>query len=284
MPLASIPEPSSVSWRLGPVSFRAYALCVIAGILLGILVTARRYRAQGGQPRVIVDVAAWAVPFGLLGAGAHALLEAIKHDFTSEPGAWRLAAEAVAAIGVPGAIALGSAGAWIACRRAGVPLGPVAGAAAPGVAFGLAIGGLAHWWAEDFYGRPATFWLAERIGPTHRVPGFEGDATFQPAFLYQSLWDVAVGLAIIWICRAWAGRRVALSGERVFLLAAAAYAAGGLWVESIRVGPLPGVLGMPYGAWGDVLVLVVAIAVLYWTRPRKTPPLARQTPGHVISA
>jgi prolipoprotein diacylglyceryltransferase len=280
VPLASIPEPGRVSW--GPI--RAYELCVIVGILIAIFVTARRYRAQGGQPGVILDVAAWAVPFGLLGAGAHALLEAIKHDFASEPDAWRLATETVAAIGVPGAIALGSLGAWIACRRAGAPLGPVAGAAAPGVAFGLAVGGLAHWWAQDFYGRPATFWLAERIGPTHRVAGFETYATFQPAFLWQSLWDVVVGVGIVWVSRAWAARRFALSGDRVFLLAAAAYAAGGLWVESIRIGPLPGLLGMPYGAWGDVVVFVLAIAALYWTRPRKAHPLASDSPGHVISA
>ena len=275
MPLASIPEPGRISW--GP--FRAYELCVIAGILIAIFVTIRRYRAQGCQPRVVLDVAAWAVPFGLFGAGAHALLEAIRHDFTGEPDAWRITTETVAAIGVPGAIALGALGAWIACKRSGVPLGPVAGAAAPGVAFGLAVGGLAHWWAQDFYGRPATFWLAERIGPTHRVTGFENYPTFQPAFLWQSLWDVAVGLGAIW-----AARRFALSGERVFLLAAAAYAAGGLWVESIRIGPLPGMLGMPYGAWGDVVVLVVAIAILYWTRPGKARPLAGHPTSHVISA
>lgn len=275
VPLASIPDPGRVSW--GPL--HAYTLCVIAGILIAILVTVRRYRAQGGRPGVIFDVAAWAIPFGLLGAGAHALLEAIRHDFTGHPDAWRIATESVAAIGVPGAVALGSLGAWIACKRAGVPLGPVAGAAAPGVAFGLAVGGLAHWWGQDFYGRPATFWLAERIEPTHRVAGFENYPTFQPAFLWQSLWDLAVGLGTIW-----AARRFALSGERVFLLAAAAYAAGGLWVESIRIGPLPRMLGMPYGAWGDVVVFVVAVAVFYWTRPRKPRPLARQSPGHVISA
>ena len=111
------------------------------------------------------------------------------------------------------------------------------------------------------------------------MTGFENYPTFQPAFLWQSLWDVAVGLGAIW-----AARRFALSGERVFLLAAAAYAAGGLWVESIRIGPLPGMLGMPYGAWGDVVVLVVAIAILYWTRPGKARPLAGHPTSHVISA
>jgi hypothetical protein len=43
------------------------------------------------------------------------------------------------ALGFPGALAAGSAAAWLACRRAGVKLAPVAGAAAPGLAFGLAL-------------------------------------------------------------------------------------------------------------------------------------------------
>lgn len=249
---------------------------------MAIAVTAYRYRRQGGRPSFILDVAAWAIPFGLTGAFVHAILENARHDFVHVPGAWHAATTAVAAIGVPGAIALGSLGAWIACRRANMPLTPVAQAAAPGVAFGLAVGGLAHWWAQDFYGRPATWWLAERITPEHRVSGFENVPTFQPAFLYQSLWDVAVALSTIW-----AAKRFALTGERVFMVAAAGYAAGGLWVESLRIGPLPRVLGMPYGAWGDVVVFVLAALGLYLTRPRRKPPyrasLAHGPTSNVIS-
>ena len=69
---------------------------------------------------------------------------------------------------------------------------------------------------------------------------YENYGTFQPAFLYQSLWDVAVGLGVIW-----AARRFALSGERTFMLCAACYAVGSFWVESLRIGPLPQVLGRP---------------------------------------
>ena len=282
MPIASIPVPGTTAWHLGPLTVRAYALCVIAGIAVGLLVMVRRYSRAGGRPGFVLDVAAWAIPFGLIGAFAHAMLEETRHDFVHEPDLWHAAATAVAAIGVPGAIALGALGAWIACRRASIPLGPVAQAAAPGVAFGLAVGGLAHWWAQDFYGRPATWWLAERITPEHRVSGFENYATFQPAFLYQSLWDLAVGA-----CTLWVAKRFALTGGRVFMVAAAGYAAGGLWVESLRIGPLPRVLGMPYGAWGDVVVFVLAAVGLYLTRRRPQPPyripVADDSPSNVIS-
>jgi prolipoprotein diacylglyceryltransferase len=267
MPLASIPSPGHTAWRLGPLPLRAYTLCVAAGIIVAVVVASRRYRANGGRPGVMLDVAAWAVPFGLAGAAAHALLIDTRHDFSRHYHLWHAATAAVAAIGVPGAVALGAAGAWIACRRARVPLGPVAGAAAPAVMFGLAIGGLGYWWTQQFYGQPSTWWWAVQISPTHRAPGYENYSTFQPAFAYQSLWDVAVGFAVIW-----AARRFALTGERTFMLCAAAYAAGGFWVEAVRIGPLPQVLGVRYGEVGDVVVFALAVAGLYLTRPRRTPP------------
>ena len=201
MVLASIPSPSPAAWRLGPLSVRAYALCVAVGILVAVVVASRRYRRSGGGRGVILDVAAWAVPFGLIGAALHALLIATRHDFTREHGVWHAVTAGVAAIGVPGAVVLGAAGAWIACRRSSLRLGPVAGAAAPALMFGLAVGGLGNWWAQQFYGPPSTWWWAVPISPTHRAPGYENYATFQPAFLYQSLWDVAVGLGVIWAAR-----------------------------------------------------------------------------------
>jgi len=267
MPLASIPSPGHVAWRLGPLSVRAYALCVIAGIIVAVVAASRRYRRSGGQPGIILDVAAWAVPFGLAGALAHAMLLDAGHDFSHAYRLWHALAAAVAAIGISGAVALGAVGAWVACRRAGIRLGPVAVAAAPAVAFGLAIGGLGNWWAQQFYGQPSTWWWAVQISPEHRVPGYENYATFQPLFLYQSLWDVALGIVVIW-----AARRFKLSGARTFMLGAAGYAVGGLWVESARIGPLPHVLGVRYGSLGDMAVFVLAVAGMYLTRPRRRPP------------
>jgi prolipoprotein diacylglyceryltransferase len=267
MPLASIPSPGHTAWRLGPFPLRAYALCITAGIIVAVVVASRRYRATGGRPGIMLDVAAWAIPFGLVGAAAHALLIDTRHDFGRHYHLWHAATGAVAAIGVPGAVALGAAGAWIACRRARVPLGPVAGAAAPAVMFGLAIGGLGNWWTQQSYGHPSTWWWAVQISPTHRAPGYENYSTFQPIFAYQSLWDVAVGFGVIW-----AARRFALTGERTFMLCAAAYAAGGFWVEAVRIGSLPQVLGVRYGQVGDVVVFALAVAGLYLTRPRSTPP------------
>jgi hypothetical protein len=67
------------------------------------------------------------------------------------------------------------------------------------------------------------------------------------------------------------------------MLFAAAYAVGGYWVESVRIGPLPHALGLRYGALGDIAVFVVAVVSLYLTRPRpksrpRRPPPPRPHP------
>ena len=67
MVLASIPSPAQAVWHLGPIPLRAYALAIILGIVIAWWWMDKRYRAKGGPEDVSVDVAMWAVFFGILG-------------------------------------------------------------------------------------------------------------------------------------------------------------------------------------------------------------------------
>src|SRR2546430_10680898 len=101
MPLASIPSPAHAVWHLGPLPVRAYALCVIAGIVVAIAVASRRYQRSGEKPGVILDVAAWAVPFGLAGALAHAIRLDNRHVFGDEYRLWPAATAGFDAVAMP---------------------------------------------------------------------------------------------------------------------------------------------------------------------------------------
>ena len=262
MPLASIPSPARSAWHLGPLPVRAQALFVVAGILLALVIAERRYRDAGGAPTVIIDVAAWAIPPGLIPAALVVLLAPVHS------GSWQAVRTWGEVIGFPGAVALGALAAWVACRRRRIRLGPVAGAVAPAMAFGLAVAAIGNWIAQQGYGRPSSLPWAVAISPVHRPSGYENFATFQPMFLYQALWGIITGLAVIW-----AGRRFALPGERVFALQAAAYAAGGFGLFWLGIGHLPVVLGLRAGELGDAVVLVGAAVYLARTRRMRTKPL-----------
>ena len=43
---ATIPSPPQGVWHVGPIPLRAYALCIIAGIILAVWLTARRYSRE----------------------------------------------------------------------------------------------------------------------------------------------------------------------------------------------------------------------------------------------
>jgi prolipoprotein diacylglyceryltransferase len=290
MPLASIPSPPQSVWHLGPLPFRAQALCVVAGILLAVWITDRRYRTAGGPRGVIVDVAAWAVPAGLIPAAIGALVP------QADGGAWQAVRTWDAVIGWPGAAALGTLAAWLACRhlrpdgdspavRSIAPairpaalavvgtgggrlrFGPVAAAAAPAIAFGQAVASLGGWFAGQGYGHPSSLPWAVAIDPAHRPAGYENFATFQPLFLYQALWGVVAGVAV-----AVATRRLALRGDRALALYGAAYAIGGFALFWLGIAHLPIVLGLRAGELGDAAVFVGTAIYLVRTRPTRTRP------------
>ncbi len=269
--IAFVPSPSKGVWHLGPVPIRAYALCIIVGVIVAVWVAERRYQAIGGRPGLILDVATWAVPFGLVGARIYHVITDYELYFGPGKDPWNMIKIWDGGIGIPGAIALGAVGALIACRRGGVKLAPVAGAAAPGIALAQAIGRWGNWFNQELYGRPSTLPWALEISPQHRIAGFEDIATYQPAFLYESVWDLCVALLLIW-----AARRFLLTGDRIFALYVAAYGVGRLMVESVRIDFAHHFFGLRVNQWMAIVIIAGGVIYLYRTRGKVGPDVLEQ--------
>ncbi|MPZ81935.1 MAG: prolipoprotein diacylglyceryl transferase [Actinophytocola sp.] len=266
--LASIPSPTQGVWHLGPVPVRAYALCLLAGILLAVWIGNRRWAARGGRPGTVggvVDVAVWAVPFGIVGAR----LYHVATDWQRYFGPGRNPLDAVriwdGGIGIWGAIAMGALGAWIACRRHGIALPAMADALAPGIALGQAVGRWGNWFNQELYGRPTSLPWALEIDRAHRPAGLAEVATYHPTFLYESLWNLAVAVAVVLVL---AERRFRLGGGRVFALYVALYTLGRAGIEALRIDPAHHILGLRWNDWVAALVFLTAIGWLWATRRR----------------
>jgi len=268
MPLAFLPSPSRAAWQLGPFSVRAQALAIVAGILVAIVIAEVRYRKAGGPKGVIADVAAWAVPAGLILAA----IGALSAQTRAQP--WLALHTALAILGFPGAVALGTLAAWLVVRKMRGPrgsrirFGPVLAATAPAIAFGLAVAQVGAWAAQQGFGRPSAVPWAVVIDPVNRPTGYENFATFAPIFLYQALWDVTAGIALIV-----AARRLSLAGDRIFALGAIGYAVGGFGLFWLGIRHLPMILGLRAGELGDVLVFLGALVYLVRTRRTRTRQL-----------
>src|SRR5512142_3417725 len=138
--LRFIPSPARGVWHLGPVPVRAYALCILAGIVVAALITRRRWVVRGGRADDVLDVAMWAVPFGIAGGRLYHVLTDPELYFGAGQRPVRALYIWDGGLGIWGAVALGGVGAWIGCRRRGIALAAFADALAPGLVVAQAIG------------------------------------------------------------------------------------------------------------------------------------------------
>ncbi|WP_328948200.1 prolipoprotein diacylglyceryl transferase [Streptomyces sp. NBC_00184] len=253
MNLAYIPSPSTGVIDLGPIPLRGYAFCIIIGVFVAVWFGNKRWVARGGRVGTVADIAVWAVPFGLVGGRLYHVITDYQLYF-SDGENWVDAFKIwQGGLGIWGAIALGAVGAWIGCRRRGIPLPAWADALAPGIALAQACGRWGNWFNQELYGRATDVPWALKIseGP-NRVAG-----TYHPTFLYESLWCIGVALLVIW-----ADRRFRLGHGRAFALYVAAYCAGRAWIEYMRVDEAHHILGLRLNVWTALIVFVLAVVYI----------------------
>jgi hypothetical protein len=122
-----------------------------------------------------------------------------------------------------------------------------------------AVGRWGNYFNQELYGRPSKLpWAVKIDHPapvgTHMYPDH---STFQPTFLYESIWDVIVFALVIWI-----ERRFRIKRGYLIAAYAALYTLGRFWTEYLRIDTAHKFWGLRLNDWTSVVVFVVAVAVL----------------------
>lgn len=275
LPLA-IPSPSQGVWHLGPFPVRAYAIAILLGIVVATVMTQRRFRARGGDPETVLDIAYWAVPFGILGGRVYHVVSSPDAYFGPGGDPWKAFAIWEGGLGIWGAVALGAVGAWIGCRRHGVRLAVFADAVAPGLLVAQGIGRLGNWFNQELFGGPTTLPWGLMVDDAHLPAGYDPGTTFHPTFLYELLWNFAAAALLVYL-----DRRLRLGHGRVFWLYVVLYTAGRVWIELLRIDPAETVLGLRLNVWTSILLGVgalVAFVVVGRRHPGRDTTLLRTPP------
>ncbi|GAB2473707.1 prolipoprotein diacylglyceryl transferase [Xylanimonas ulmi] len=236
--VASIPSPPQGVWHLGAFPVRAYALAILAGIVLAVWVATRRLttRTAGGTFDDVLEITFWAVPFGIVGGRIYHVITTPGPYFGEGGDPIRALFIWEGGLGIWGAIALGGLGAWIGARRQNIRLPVFADALAPGLLVAQAVGRLGNWFNQELYGRPTDLPWGLRIDPAHLVVDpatgarFAEGTLFHPTFLYELVWNLAVAAVLIWL-----DRRLRLGHGRVFWAYVALYTLGRVWIEALRI-------------------------------------------------
>jgi prolipoprotein diacylglyceryl transferase len=274
---ASIPSPPASVWYLGPFPLRAYALAILAGIVAAVLLTRRRWVERGGSADDVLEIAFWAVPFGIVGGRVYHVLSSPDAYFGPGGDPWRAVAIWEGGLGIWGAVALGAVGAWIGCRRQGVRLAPFADALAPGLLVAQAVGRLGNWFNQELFGGPTTLPWGLQIDDAHLPAGYDPGTLFHPTFLYELLWNLAAAAVLVVL-----DRRLRLGHGRVFWLYVVLYTAGRLWIELLRIDPAETIGPFRLNVWTSIIVglgALVAFVVVGRRHPGRETTLLLDPPA-----
>src|ERR1700759_5783016 len=271
-----IPSPSISSFHIGPLDIHFYALGYIIGITLAILIPRRRWRALGGNPDLVNDLALWIVPAGIIGGRIYFYITTphdIPHVLYGALAVWS------GGLGIWGGVALAAAvGAW-RLHRMGITVGPFANAIAPALLVAQAVGRIGNYFNKELFGKPTTLPWGLEIPYQYRVAGGIPNqdlhfATFQPSFLYELIWDLALAAFLVWL-----GHHARIRPWSLFALYVAGYSGYRTFEETIRVDSSEYFLGLRVNMCVAIALTVYGLGWFALAQRRPERPYTVLPPG-----
>jgi prolipoprotein diacylglyceryl transferase len=261
--IAAIPSPTESVWHVLGFPIRAYALCIIAGMVAATLLLEQRLRHRGVAPWTSLDIVVWAVPFGIIGARIYHVISSPQDYFGSGGEPIRALYIWEGGLGIWGAVAGGAVGALIAARQIGLPLSIIADGLAPALPVAQAIGRLGNWFNNELYGKVTTLpWGLEvhemdSANPGHAVL-IDGEPVtrpdlYHPTFAYELIWNLGVA-AMVWLL----DRKFKFGRGRAFALYVMGYTAGRLWIEMLRVDEATTFFGVRLNVFTSIIIFLGA--------------------------
>jgi prolipoprotein diacylglyceryl transferase len=269
-----IPSPPVSGFHLGPLFVHFYGLMYVVGITLAIVITRRRWRAMGGDPALVGDVALWAVPAGIIGGRIYF---DITTPFDITPHAWYGAfAVWTGGLGIWGGIAGGAAAGIWRVRRSGASCGAFANAVAPALLVAQAAGRIGNYFNQELFGKPTGLPWGLEIAPASRPGGYAQFTTFQPTFLYELIFDLALAAGLVWL-----GHHRDIRPWGLFALYVAGYSAFRIFEESVRIDSSAHFLGLRLNFFIACLGTAAGLAWFAFAqrRRRETGPPQRAGSG-----
>ena len=254
--LASIPSPDSGVIDLGPIPLHAYGLLLAIGVLVAAWIAERRWVARGFDGKTFNDMAVWIVVGGVVGARVYHVIsdyQLFTHDWLRAFQIWR------GGLSIWGVLAGGAIAVVIMTRLKHVETLALFDCIAPGLLAAQAIGRWGNYFNQELFGRPTDLPWGLEISPAKRPPGYLHDTTFQPTFLYESLYCLFLLGVVLWV-----ERRFRLRKGQMLALYLATYTFGRFFFEAMRIDPANEIFGVRINSWVSAIVCILSIGWFVW--------------------
>ena len=255
-------------WTI-PFNFQihAYAICILIGIVAAIWITSHRLTKRGGEPGIVLDIALWAVPFGIIGGRLFHVITHPDDYFGAGKNLWAILFVWEGGLAIFGALIFGALGVFIGCRITGVRFWSFADALAPALLVAQAFGRLGNYFNHELFGQPTDLpWGLEIESTNAAWPiGLPEGTLFHPTFAYEIIWNL-FGLVVILLIE----RQYRLRWGKMIALYFIWYGIGRSWLETIRIDPSEVFLGIRTNVWASYAVILLGIIVLIVQSRRHT--------------
>jgi phosphatidylglycerol:prolipoprotein diacylglycerol transferase len=218
-----------------------YGIILMSGALAGGWLAYREAARRGKNPEIVWDLLIWLIIGGIIGAR-------LWHVFTPSPSSIADGIDTAyylthpldlinlrrGGLGIPGAVIGGALALLFFTRKNKVNFLEWTDIAAPSLALGQAIGRWGNYFNQELYGAPTNLPWKIFIDPAHRLSGYANQEYYHPLFLYESLWNIANMLILIWITRRFGDKGSLKTGD-VFLVYLMIYPIGRFMLDFLRL-------------------------------------------------
>jgi len=257
---------------IGPFTIYFYGIILMLGAVSAAFLADREARRRGKNSELVWDGLIWVLIGGIIGARLWHIItpppSMVEQGFTTQ---YYLTHPLDAfntrlgGLGIPGAVIGGAIALYLFTRRRRESFAEWVDIAAPAVALGQAIGRWGNFVNQELYGRPTDLPWGIFIEPQYRLPEFINFTHFHPLFLYESLWNLANMVLLLWLGRRHSDRLI--TGD-LFLIYLIGYPLGRFLLEFMRLDSAQ-IAGINANQTFMLIVMVVAGILLFVRHRRK---------------
>lgn len=260
-----------VFFQLGPITIYWYAVFIMSGVALGLYLAVREGKRMGIKPDFFYDLVTYGLPISIISARLYYVLFNLDY-YLANPGDIIKIWQGGLAIhgGVIGATIFG----YIFCKKRKMTFWLVADIAGSSFIIAQAIGRFGNFMNQEAHGGVvpgATLDAQREFLQSLFIPDFIvnnmyiNGAYYHPTFLYESLWNAAGFLIIVFILRKLSGL---LIGE-IAAFYAIWYSIGRYFIEGMRTDSLMLTESIRVAQFISIVTIVVVLIAIILRRVMK---------------